>query len=159
MQRPQTQTAENPRNSSGCGRTWTLGAAFQTNNTKLVTSTFQLSAVHLTCKPDESTLSASTRLINSIRQYQTVEATKILVCAFVLSNSECCKSLLSGCPFYLLSRLQKQNWFSKHTNVIMCSLFCKLFISYQSKPEYIANRQLSQLLFISCLCEINDKRK
>ena len=25
----------------------------------------------------------------------------------------------------------------------MCSLFCKLFTGYQSKPEYIANRQLS----------------
>ena len=67
MQRPQTQTAENPRNSSGCGRTWTLGAAFQTHNTKLVTSTFQLSAVHLTCKPDASTLSASTRLLKQPR--------------------------------------------------------------------------------------------
>ena len=43
--------------------------------------------------------------IGSIRQNLTVEATKTLLCAFVLSNLD--YSLLSGCPLYLLSRLEK----------------------------------------------------
>ena len=47
------------------------------------------------------------RRISSIRQYLTVEATKILVCAFVLSKLDYCNSLLFGCPHYLLGRLQK----------------------------------------------------
>ena len=37
----------------------------------------------------------------------TVEAIKTLVCAFVLSRLDHCNSLLSGCPRYLLGRLQK----------------------------------------------------
>ena len=47
------------------------------------------------------------RGISSIHQYLTIEATKTLVCAFVLSKLDYCNSLLSGCPLYLLSRLQK----------------------------------------------------
>ena len=47
------------------------------------------------------------RRINSIRQYLTVEATKTLDCAFVLFKLDYCNSLLSGCPLYILRRLQK----------------------------------------------------
>ena len=47
------------------------------------------------------------RRISSIRQYLTVEATKTLVCAFVLSKLGYCNSLLSGYPLYLLCRLPK----------------------------------------------------
>ena len=45
--------------------------------------------------------------INSIRHYLSVQATKTLVSAFVLSLLDYCISRLSGCPQYLLNRLQK----------------------------------------------------
>ena len=45
--------------------------------------------------------------INSIRHYLSVQATKTLVSAFVLSRLDYCNSLLSRCPQYLLNRLQK----------------------------------------------------
>ena len=45
--------------------------------------------------------------INSIRHYLSVQATKTLVSAFVFSRLDYCNSLLSGCPPYLLNRLQK----------------------------------------------------
>ena len=44
---------------------------------------------------------------NSIRHYLSVQATKTFVPAFVLSRLDYCNSLLSGCPPYLLNRLQK----------------------------------------------------
>ena len=47
------------------------------------------------------------RRINSIRHYLSVQATKTLVSAFVLSLLDYCISRLSGCPQYLLNRLQK----------------------------------------------------
>ena len=47
------------------------------------------------------------RQISTIRKFLTVEATKTLVCAFVLSRIDYCNSLLSGCPEYVLDRLQK----------------------------------------------------
>ena len=67
---------------------------------------------------------AEIQWINFVCQYLTVEATKDLIYAFVLSD--CCNSLLvlSGCPLYILSRLTfpvdykkfgtlRWNWFSK----------------------------------------------
>ena len=39
--------------------------------------------------------------------YLSVQATKTLVSAFVLSRLDYCNSLLSGCPQYLLNRLRK----------------------------------------------------
>ena len=45
--------------------------------------------------------------MNSIRHYLSVQATKTLVSAFVLSRLDYCNSPLSGCPQYLLNRLQK----------------------------------------------------
>ena len=47
------------------------------------------------------------RRISSICQCLIVQATTILVCAFVLSKLEYYKYLFSGCPLYLLSRLQQ----------------------------------------------------
>ena len=47
------------------------------------------------------------RRIDSIRHYLSVEATKTLVSAFVLSRLDYCNSLLFGCPQYLLNRLRK----------------------------------------------------
>ena len=47
------------------------------------------------------------RKISSIRQYLTIQATKTLVSAFVLSKLDYCNSLLSGCPMYQLNKLQK----------------------------------------------------
>ena len=47
------------------------------------------------------------RRISSIRQYLIVEATKTLACSFVLSKLDYYNTILSGCPLYLLSRLQK----------------------------------------------------
>ena len=45
--------------------------------------------------------------INSIRNYLSVQATKTLVSAFDFPRLDYCNSLLSGCPQYLLNRLQK----------------------------------------------------
>ena len=45
--------------------------------------------------------------INSIRHYLSVQATKTLVSAFDFPRLDYCNSLLSGCPQYLLNRLQK----------------------------------------------------
>ena len=47
------------------------------------------------------------RRISSIRHYLTTEATKVLVCAFVLSRIDYCNSLFSSLPQYELDRLQK----------------------------------------------------
>ena len=47
------------------------------------------------------------RRISSIRHYLSEDATKTLICSFVLSRLDYCNSLLAGCPKHLLSRLQK----------------------------------------------------
>ena len=47
------------------------------------------------------------RQISTIRKYLTVEATKTLVCSFVLSRLDYCNSLLAGCPQHLINKLQK----------------------------------------------------
>ena len=48
-----------------------------------------------------------TRRVSSIRQYPIVEESKVLARASVLSELDYCNPLLSGCPLYPLSRLQK----------------------------------------------------
>ena len=45
--------------------------------------------------------------IISLHHYLSVQAPNTLVSAFVLSQLDCCNSLLSGCPRYLLNRLRK----------------------------------------------------
>ena len=47
------------------------------------------------------------RISNIIRHYLTADATKTLLCAFVLSKLDYCNSLLSGSPKHLLDKLQK----------------------------------------------------
>ena len=47
------------------------------------------------------------RQISSIRRFLTVDATKTLVCAFVLSRLDYCNSLLCNSPKYLIDRLQR----------------------------------------------------
>lgn len=47
------------------------------------------------------------RQIGTIRHFLTEDATRKLVCAFVLSRLDYCNSLLSGCPKYLIDKLQK----------------------------------------------------
>ena len=47
------------------------------------------------------------RPISSICQYLTVDATKTLISAFVLSRLDYCNALLSGVPQYLLDRESK----------------------------------------------------
>jgi len=47
------------------------------------------------------------RRISSVRHLLSEEATKTLVCSFILSRLDYCNSLLAGCPKTLLSRLQK----------------------------------------------------
>ena len=49
------------------------------------------------------------RRISTIRQYLSVDATKTLICAFVLSRFDYCNSLLAGIPKYQLDRLIKKN--------------------------------------------------
>ena len=46
------------------------------------------------------------RRISSIRQYLSVEATKTLVCAFVLSRLDFCNALFSGCNKMFIQKLQ-----------------------------------------------------
>ena len=77
------------------------------------------------------------RQVSSIRQYLTVELTKTLVRAFVLSKFDYCNSLLYGCPLHILRRLQKvQNSVTKLVFKSrirdMYKLFFKLFIGYRS---------------------------
>ena len=47
------------------------------------------------------------RRINTIRHYLSEDATKTLICAFILSRLDYCKALLSFSPKHLLDRLQK----------------------------------------------------
>ena len=47
------------------------------------------------------------RRISTIRRYLTTDATKTLVCSFVLSRLDYCNSLLSGSSLSLTDRLQK----------------------------------------------------
>ena len=47
------------------------------------------------------------RRISSIRHLLTTDATKTLICAFVLSRLDYCNSLLAGVPKYLVDRLQR----------------------------------------------------
>jgi hypothetical protein len=47
------------------------------------------------------------RKISTIRHSLSAQTTNILVCSFVLSKLDYCNSLLSGCPLYLLHKLQK----------------------------------------------------
>ena len=47
------------------------------------------------------------RRISSVRHYLTTDATKTLVCSFVLSRLDYCNGTLSGCPQYLIEKLQK----------------------------------------------------
>ena len=47
------------------------------------------------------------RQISTIRRFLTTDATKTLVCAFVLSRLDYCNSLLSNSPKYITDRLQK----------------------------------------------------
>jgi len=46
------------------------------------------------------------RHISSIRHLLTTQATQTLICSLVLSCLDYCSSLLSGCPQYLLDKLQ-----------------------------------------------------
>ena len=47
------------------------------------------------------------RRISAIRHLLSVDSTKTLVSAFVLSRLDYCNSLLSGCPKHFLEKLQK----------------------------------------------------
>ena len=47
------------------------------------------------------------RRISTIRHFLIIDATKPLLCAFVLSKLDYCNSLLSGSPKHLLDKLQK----------------------------------------------------
>ena len=53
------------------------------------------------------TVNFELRRISSIRHYLSVDCTKTLVSAFVLSRLDYCNSLLVGCPQNLLYRIQK----------------------------------------------------
>ena len=50
-----------------------------------------------------------------IRRISSVKTTETLVCAFVLFKLDYCHSLLSGCPLYILRRLQKVQIFCRET--------------------------------------------
>ena len=76
------------------------------------------------------------RHISSIQHLLTTQATQTLVCSLVLSRLDYCNSLLSGCPQYLLGKLQKfrmqqQGLCVKLRNLTTSILFLKLCIGYQ----------------------------
>ena len=48
------------------------------------------------------------RRISTIRHYLSVDTTKTLICAFVLSRIDYCNFLLAGIPHYRLERLKKK---------------------------------------------------
>ena len=62
-----------------------------------------------------STAYIEIRRISNIRHYLTIDATKTLLCAFVLSKLDYCNSLLSGSPKHLLDKLQKGPKFCSQT--------------------------------------------
>ena len=69
------------------------------------------------------------RRTRSICQYSTVDATKTLISAFVLSRLDYCNALLCGIAQYLLDRLQRvqmhlQDSQSKLPNQTILLLFC-----------------------------------
>ena len=83
------------------------------------------------------------RRISSIRQYLTVQATKTLVCAFVLAKLDYCTSLLHGCPLYILKRLQKVKDFaaklvfkSRRRDHVQPLLQALRWLSVQAKIDY-----------------------
>jgi hypothetical protein len=90
------------------------------------------------------------RKISTIRHYLSVQTTNTLVCAFFLSKLDYCNSLLSGCPLYLLQKLQKvQNSAARmvlrarkrdHAKPLLRSLH---WLSIQARIEY----KLSTLCF------------
>ena len=47
------------------------------------------------------------RRISSIRHFLTTDATKVLMCAFILSRLDYCNSLFASIPQYLVDRLQR----------------------------------------------------
>ena len=77
------------------------------------------------------------RHISSIRHLLTTQATQTHVCSLVLSRLDYCNSLLSGCPQYLLDKLQKkfrmqqQGLCVKLRNLTTSILFLNLCIGYQ----------------------------
>ena len=70
-----------------------------------VTLDSNLSMSHI-CKTCKATY-IQIRHISTIRHLLTTQATQTLVCSLVLSRLDYCNSLLSGCPQYLLDKLQK----------------------------------------------------
>ena len=48
------------------------------------------------------------RRISAIRHYLSVDVTKTLICAVVLSRIDCCNRLLAGIPEYLLNGLENK---------------------------------------------------
>ena len=90
------------------------------------------------------------RRISSVRHFLSTEATKTLICAFVLSRIDYCNSLLAGIPKYLLVRLQSiQNNAARlifrssrfeHASPLLCSLH---WLPVRERIEY----KLSALTF------------
>ena len=64
--------------------------------------------------------------ISNIRHYLTIDATKTLLCAFVLSKLDYCNSLLSGSPKHLLDKLQ----------ILQPDLSSKLASTNTSNPSF-----------------------
>ena len=57
------------------------------------------------------------RRISSVRHLLSTDATKTLICAFVLSRIDYCNSLLAGLPKYLIERLQR---IQNHAARVVC---------------------------------------
>ena len=82
------------------------------------------------------------RRISTTRHYLSVDASKTLICAFVLSRIDDCNALLAGIPTYLLDRLQ-QIGITLHVlssnlqSIAMFPLFFAQCTGFQSPREQI----------------------
>ena len=78
------------------------------------------------------------RCINSLRNFQTTDAVKTVVCSQVVSRIDYCNSLLAGLKQCLLNNLCKmlqQRWFFWHQNLIMSHPFFESFTGYPLAAE------------------------
>ena len=91
-----------------------------------------------------------TQRISSICQYLTVDATKTLISAFVLSRLDYCNTLLSGVPQFRESKMQLQDSQSKLPNQTILLPFCTHSIGCQSQLEFSTNYPPS----VTVLCQI-----
>ena len=96
---------------------------------------------------------AELQRINSIHHLLTVNATKTLLSAFVLSKLDYCNFLLCGSPQFILGKLQRVQNSATRLVVKSRSFFCAAFTGYQAIQGFTERFQpcgsFSQTLLLS----------